>query len=88
MKEKGVLANISPEQALDVLLRLWGKGADIRKAIAEETESLLRKIDREEIADEVFAALDSIDVHELWDRSGPSSSGYSSPDEVAMEMVE
>jgi len=32
--------------------------------------------------------LDSIDVRELWDRSGSHSDGYTSPEDMAMEMVE
>jgi len=32
--------------------------------------------------------LDGIDVHELWDRSGGRSDGYTSPEDMAFEMFE
>ena len=53
-----------------------------------EAEKLLGPVDPDEIAEDVFFALESIDVHELWDRSGSHSDGYTSPEYMAMEMVE
>lgn len=35
-----------------------------------------------------FYALDGIDVHELWDRSGPRTDGYTSPEDMSVEMFE
>jgi hypothetical protein len=53
-----------------------------------EAMSVLTNIDLDETADEVFAALDSIDVQDCWDRSGSSRDGYTSPDEAAAEIIE
>ncbi len=83
-----ILDRISPEEALEILRRLAKKDSDIEKQIEKETAKLLEKIDLEEICEEVFSVLDGIDVHELWDRAGPRTDGYSSPDEMAAEMIE
>jgi hypothetical protein len=46
-------------------------------------------IDIEEVSEDVMSSLNFIDVHELWDRSGSNSYGeYTSPEEMAFEMVE
>lgn len=45
-------------------------------------------IDLDEVCGEVFFDLDMLDVHDLWDRSGESRYGYTSPDDAAVEMVE
>jgi hypothetical protein len=47
----------------------------------------LAKVDIDETADELFAALDAIDVEDCWDRSGRSRHGYTSPDEAATELI-
>ena len=91
MKEeyvKGILTNITSDQAVYILKVLWEKRSDVREIIVNEVEKLLRPVDPDEIAEDVFFALESIDVHELWDRSGSHSDGYTSPEDMAMEMVE
>jgi hypothetical protein len=79
---------LSPNDALMVLKKLWDNYPKLKKDILMEAEKILSDIDRNEIAENVFMVLDNIDVHELWDRSGPSANGYSSPDEMAVEMIE
>ena len=51
-------------------------------------EDLFRDVDVDEICDAVFGALDGIDVHELWDRAGPKTDGYTSPQDMSAEMFE
>lgn len=87
MKNK-ILDKISAEEALEILRRLAEKDTNIAQQIEKEAEQLLKKIDLEEICEEVLSVLDGIDVHELWDRSGPKTDGYSSPEEMAVEMME
>ena len=59
--------------------------------IAKKIEALANKnicnIDIADLANEVFLALDSLDVEELWENSGPGRYGYEDPGEVAHEMV-
>ena len=61
---------------------------NIEIKIIEIAEGLLKDVDVEATCEDVFYALDGIDVHELWDRSGSTSSGYIGPGEMAVEMME
>ena len=87
MKKK-ILNKISAEESLEILRRLAKKDVNIAQQIEEEAEQLLKKIDLEEICEDVYLTLDGINVEELWDRSGPSRYRYSSPEEMAVEMLE
>jgi len=85
---KDILANITSDQAVQILKTLWEKRSDVREIIVSEAERLLVPVDPDEIAEDVFFILESIDVHELWDRSGSHRDGYTSSEDMAMEMVE
>jgi len=85
---KDILANITSDQAAHILKVLWDKRSDVREIIVNEAERLLGSVNLDEVAEDVFSALEAIDVHELWDRSGSHSDGYTSPEDMAMEMVE
>jgi len=79
---------VSPEQALEILRRLARSDPKIKKRIEKEAEEILKDIDVEGICEEVYSALDGIDVEELWERSGASRHGYSAPQDMAVEMME
>jgi len=83
-----VIKKLTPEQALEVLLRLRDKGDAIREAVVAEARNVLSEIDLDKIADDVFFVLDSIDVQDCWDRAGGSRDGYTSPEEAAVELIE
>jgi hypothetical protein len=83
-----VLRQLTPEQALVILSRLYEKDGKIRQVVVEEARSVLDAVDLDETAREVFLVLDSISVEDLWDRSGASRRGYTSPDEAAVDMFE
>lgn len=85
---KDILDKIQPTEALVILRKLAASDTGIKKRIAEIAEDLIRDVDIDAICDDVFSTLDFIDVHELWDRSGSSSGGYTSPEDMAYEMVE
>lgn len=87
MKNK-ILNKISPEKALKILKRLSEKDQNITQRIEKEAEELSEAVDLEEICGNVYSVLDGIDVEELWDRSGPCRDGYSSPEDMAVEMME
>lgn len=87
MKNK-ILDKISPGKALEILKRLSEKDQNIAQRIEKEAGEVFEKIDLEEICEGVYLVLDGIDVEELWDRSGPSRDGYSSPEDMAVEMME
>jgi len=85
---KNILASLSNEQAAIILKQLWDHGGDIRKSILAEAEKILCSVDVDEIARDILFTLDLIDVHKLWDRPGYSHDEYTSPEEMAYEMVE
>ena len=85
---ENLIDKISPNEALTILKQLAKADKIIEKKIIGIADGIIRNVDVEEICEEVFFVLDGIDVHELWDRSGSTSYGYISPEEMAVEMME
>lgn len=89
MNLKELIARISEDDLKSVLDQM---------SVYDEFHTRIEKIVNDElkeeatdvngIADDVKAALESIDAEELFDRSGPRSSGYVDPNEEAWEMFE
>ena len=80
-------------EALDVvdlckILKQLCEDENIAKLVSTMAKAKLSKVNSEEIAEEVFDSLNSIDVEDLWDNSGKTRYGYNDPGEVAFEMVE
>ena len=83
-----IFNKISPDEALVILKQIAKTDKKLKMKIIELAEDLIRNVDVETICDEVFDALDVIDVHELWDRAGSRTDGYTSPEDMAVEMFE
>lgn len=83
-----IFNKISPNEALEILRQITKTDTKLKKKIIELAEDLFRDVDVDEICEDVFYALDGIDVHELWDRAGPKTDGYTSPEDMAVEMFE
>jgi len=83
-----VISKLTPQQALEVVMRLSDKGGAIRDAVVAEAGNVLSEIDLDQTADEVSFVLDSVDVQDCWNRAGRSRDGYTSPEEAAVELVE
>jgi len=83
-----VIGKLTSEQALEIVERLCRRGGDIRDAVVAEAMSLLTEFSLDETADEVFDALDLIDVQECFDQAGSSRDGHTSPDEAAVDIIE
>lgn len=83
-----IFEKISPEEALEILRQITKTDKKLKKKIVELAESLFRDVNVDEVCGDVFFELDVIDVHELWDRAGSSTNGYTSPEEMAVEMFE
>lgn len=83
-----IISKLTGEQALKIVKRLGRKESKLREAVLTEAMNVLTGVDLDETADEVFAALESVDVQDCWDRSGSSRDGYTSPDEAATELIE
>ena len=78
---------LSRESAIRILLNLCEDSALVDRIYAMAI-SFLAKVDADEIANEVFRNLNSIQVEELWDNSGSTRLGYEDPTDVAFEMIE
>jgi hypothetical protein len=83
-----LLWKLTDEQAREVLERLYEHSDAIKNLIDSKAKEILQAVNVDEIAEDVFAALDSLDTETLFDRSGPHSSGYTSPDEEAYDMFD
>jgi DNA phosphorothioation-dependent restriction protein DptG len=83
-----LLDKISPNEALEILRLLTKTDTQIKKKIIDIAENMIKDIEYDSICDDVFWALDGIDVHELWDSSGSTVDGYISTDQMAVEMIE
>jgi hypothetical protein len=85
---KDVTGKITSEQALIIVERLCRKGGDVRDTIVAEAMQLLSEFSLDDIAGEVFDALDLIDIQDCWDQAGGSRDGYTSPQEAAADIIE
>lgn len=85
---KNILKKISPDEALEILKILAAADKQIKKKIIDIAESMITHIEFDDIPDDVFYALDGIDVHDLWNRAGSTVDGYISTDEMAVEMID
>jgi hypothetical protein len=83
-----VIGKLTSEQALEIVERLYQRGGDIRDAVVAEAMKLLTEFSLDDTADEVFDALDLIDVQECFDQAGGSGEGHTSPDEAAVDIIE
>ena len=83
-----VIGKLTAEQALEIVEWLCRKGGDIRDAMVAEAMNLLTEFSLDETAENVFDALDLIDVQDCWDQAGRSRDGYTSPDEGAVDIIE
>jgi len=83
-----IFDKISPNEAVKILRQITKTDKNLKKKIIELAEDLLRDVDVDEICEAVFDALNGIDVHELWDRAGPKTDGYTSPEDMSVEMFQ
>jgi len=86
-KPREVINQLSPEDALTVLKTLADSDAQIAKRIAEVATEHLREVNWEDVNADVYDALESLEVEDVWNQAGPSRNGYREPDEVAEEMI-
>jgi len=79
---------LDAQDASQILKILYAEDSKIAARIEKIANEYLSGVDVEEIAENVYADLDDLQVEDLWDRSGPHHDGYSEPGEMAYEMVE
>jgi hypothetical protein len=83
-----LLSKLTGEQALQVLKGMAADDAGLARKIDIEAKRVLVAVEIDEVGEDVFCALDVIDVQDCWDRAGSHSDGYTSPDEAAVELME
>lgn len=87
-RKQNIFNIITPDDAFVILQTLAKEDKEIAKRIQQLAMEYLSDVDVEGVADEVYSALDFIDVEELWDRSGSTRDGYVDPGDMAWEMFE
>ena len=83
-----VIGKLTAEQALEIVERLARKGGDIREAIVAEAMNVLTEFSLDDVAEEVFDALDLIDVQDCFDLADSAREGDTSPREAALDIIE
>jgi hypothetical protein len=87
-KTRNIFDEISADDALAILRLLAKEDPKVAKRIEQIAIEYLSDVDIEDIASEVYFELDSIEVEEVWDRSGRTRNGYVEPTEMACQMSE
>jgi hypothetical protein len=88
MRQDDIFNKITPDEALEILKQMTKADDDLKSKVIKLAEDLFRDVDIDQICEDAFYALDEIDVHELWNRAGPKTDGYASPEDTAVEMFE
>jgi hypothetical protein len=83
-----ILDKLTGDQALIIVRSLAAKGGAISEAVLAAAKDVLMTVDIEDVGDDVYFALDLIDVEDLWDRAGSSRDGYMDEVEAATELLE
>jgi len=83
-----IIQSLNPDDAFRVLLALLHESPDLEEKVYQIASQILCDVDSDEIADDVYNALDSLDIDDLYQRSGKTRYGYSEPSEEAWEMQE
>jgi hypothetical protein len=87
VKKTSLIESLSRSNAITILKEL-SRDEVLSEKISGRVKELLSDINANEIEEKVFATLNSIQIEELWERSGETYYGYNEPTEVAYEMVE
>ncbi|WP_292590058.1 hypothetical protein [Mesotoga sp. UBA5557] len=82
-KKKKVLDKINGHDALIILKALANEDRSIAKRIEQIALEYLRDIDVENVASQVYYALEGIEVEDLWEQSGSMRYGYVEPSDRA-----
>ena len=83
-----IVKHLSLGDAHKILQILAREDDRLAARIAEMARSLLSDVEPEEVAADLCAELDALEVEEVWDRAGRTRHGYVEPSEAADEMIE
>ncbi len=83
-----ILEAITPEDAVMILRHLAENDAELAKRMQDVAMELFSSVDVDDIASQVQMELESLNVEDVWDRSGSTSQGYLDPGDASWEMFE
>ena len=86
--EKALLDRLAPDEAAAVLRNLLKKHPELKGEAEKIAQGIVSLLSSEDIADEVFQAVTSIDLDDLNGRAGSHSWGYVGPGDAATELLE
>ncbi len=87
-RRRVLIDSLTADDALAVLAKLSRAGGKIGEAANVAITQYLQAVDSDEIALDVFDTLAAIAVEDVWDRSGRTRHGYTSPAQAAVEVFE
>jgi len=88
MKKTNILDQITANDALSILKTLAARNKQYELIIKQLAREFLSNVDIEDVASDVFDALDMLDVDDLYSSSGSTRYGYVDPNERSWEMFE
>ena len=83
-----IIRSLNPDDGFRVLRALLQERPDLEEKVYQIAAQILCDVDSEEIMDDVYNALDSLDIDDLYQRSGKTRYGYVEPSEEAWVMQE
>ncbi len=87
-KKKDIIAELDAHDTYLILRRLANEDEAIQRLIEELAYEHLSEVDSDMVTEELFSALEYIEVEDLWDQSGATRYGYIDPYDRAWEMFE
>ena len=87
-KMKSFLGSLNDSEKIQVLNNLLEDNPDLLEKAYNIAVAITDNVDENGIMDDVYYALNALDVDELFSRSGRTRYGYAEPHEVSWEMFE
>ena len=79
---------LDPITAKEALNSLYEDNPSLRELICSTVERILGEIDWSGISEELFSALELIDMSDVWHNAGSNEFGYTDPVDAASELIE
>jgi hypothetical protein len=83
-----ILETMTAPDALTILQRIAEEDAEMAQRFEAVALEILSGIDIDDVASEVRMELESLNVEDVWGRSGAMSDGYVDPGDAAWQMFE
>ena len=81
-----LLSLITPEDAKMILKKLILEDPGIAMQVKRIADEMLKEVNIDDVAEEIFYSLNSIEIEEIWDRSGSTRHGYVDPSDEAWDV--